>query len=360
MVNKYLNEIELPKREYFRDKIIDYHNGKYPVYRYHIIDELTTFEDMQIIRRFECYPDSCVEVERYYIKNGKSKKMSLGLNYWNGKYEYNYDTKFIIRKPHYYERLILNADEVIINDVLKVFKFITRKTFYKNVQVNGIINWCDLFLKWDNKIETIAKINKTFFCNLWRTYGTAAMINIVKKRSRQFELITKWKYKVPKKDTGIYIDYLRNLETLGLDLRSPKYLCPVNLHDEHNKLVARITKKKEDDKLSRLKNEIKRYEKLMNNYQIIICDNFKLIPLKTINDVKNEAKVQKHCIYTNEYFAKENVALFTTETLSGEKLETIEYNIKDKKVKQCYGIRNSLTDLHNVIIDTANVVLANI
>ena len=57
----------------------------------------------------------------------------------------------------------------------------------------------------------------------------------------------------------------------------------------------------------------------------------------------------RHCVYTNAYYNKEN-ALILSATIDGERIETVEVDLRTMKVVQSRGVCNSNTEYHDRII----------
>ncbi|MBR4025608.1 MAG: PcfJ domain-containing protein [Mycoplasmataceae bacterium] len=110
----------------------------------------------------------------------------------------------------------------------------------------------------------------------------------------------------------------------------------------------------------RIKKEIiyrKSWKYKLNNFKFFE-NGISIIPLLTIDDVKKEGLENRHCIYSNCYYGKEDSLLFTS-YLNNIKLETIEYSLKEKKVIQCRGYMNNDTEYHEQIIYLANTYITN-
>lgn len=56
-----------------------------------------------------------------------------------------------------------------------------------------------------------------------------------------------------------------------------------------------------------------------------------------------------HCIWTNSYYLKEN-SLILSATIDGQRIETVEVDLRTLKVVQSRGVCNSNTEYHDRII----------
>ena len=56
-----------------------------------------------------------------------------------------------------------------------------------------------------------------------------------------------------------------------------------------------------------------------------------------------------HCVYTNAYYNDEN-SLILSARIDGERIETVEVDLRTLKVVQSRGVCNSNTEYHDRII----------
>jgi len=169
------------------------------------------------------------------------------------------------------------------------------------------------------------------------------------------------KYKI--KDAGMWFDYLDLLQYFKKDLRNSKYVCPKNLKAEHDKLMK---KKREIQRLQEIENEklrvIKRQQKLEKaiveyverNQKFFDLEftkgNISIAILKSIDEFKEEGDELNHCVYTNEYYLKEQ-SLILSAKVDGKRAETIEIKIPEIKIEQSRGLSNKSTEHHEKIIE---------
>lgn len=174
------------------------------------------------------------------------------------------------------------------------------------------------------------------------------------------KIVIRNKYKIT--DVGIWYDYLYLLRYFNKDLRNAVYVCPKNLHKEHNHLM---NKKREILRLEELERNrlqtIKRQQKL----EKAIIDysermqkffdlefkkgNISITVLKSIEEFKEEGDELKHCVYTNEYYLKEK-SIILSARVDGRRAETIELKLPELKIEQSRGLKNQPTQYHDTII----------
>jgi hypothetical protein len=172
------------------------------------------------------------------------------------------------------------------------------------------------------------------------------------------------KYKI--NDASIYFDYLDLLRYFRKDLRNAKFVCPKNLKAEHDKLMEKkraILRKQEleREEQARLKRQqnleraITEYVELFNKFfDLEFKDrDLSITPLKSVEEFKTEGDELNHCLYTNEYYLK-NDSLCLSAKIDGKRTETIEFILSKMKVEQCRGMNNQPTEYHDRIVNLVN------
>jgi hypothetical protein len=180
----------------------------------------------------------------------------------------------------------------------------------------------------------------------------------------QIKIAFRNKYRV--KDAGLWYDYLQNLRYFRKDLRNAKFVCPKNLKEEHDKLMNKkraILRKQEleREEQARLKRQqnleraISEYVELFGKFfDLEFKDGDLLItPLKSVEEFKTEGDELNHCVYTNEYYLK-NDSLVLSAKIDGKRTETIEFILSKMKVEQCRGMNNQPTKYHDRIVNLVN------
>lgn len=159
-------------------------------------------------------------------------------------------------------------------------------------------------------------------------------------------------------DVGIWADTLDLADALGRDVKSPKYVCPSDLMAMHNTLMKR---KREKDKAERIKRErgllldITRLHELFEKRMALFnkfrlnSDGLYVIPLVSIQDYYDEGEAMSHCVYTNRYYDKSETIIFSARSLNGDRIATIEYYTKGKKILQCRARHNGKVEKEDEI-----------
>jgi len=174
------------------------------------------------------------------------------------------------------------------------------------------------------------------------------------------KIVIRNKYKIT--DVGIWYDYLDLLRYFNKDLHNAVYVCPKNLHKEHNNLMnkKREILRLEEQERNRLQT-IKRQQKLEKAIVLYAermqkffdlefkKGNISITVLKSIEEFKEEGDELKHCVYTNEYYLKEK-SIILSARVDGRRAETIELKLPELKIEQSRGFKNQPTQHHEKII----------
>ena len=159
-----------------------------------------------------------------------------------------------------------------------------------------------------------------------------------------------------------WIDYLQLLSFFGKDLHSGKYVCPENLQKEHDYYVRLKKKKDTENRKKELQEEFETFQseyiRSKNKFFDLVFSNGKITvkPLTHVSEFFEISEVHSHCLYSNEYFKKQN-SLLLQALIDNNPVETVELSLKSLQIMQCYGKFNKTTPYHAEII---NLVNANI
>lgn len=154
-------------------------------------------------------------------------------------------------------------------------------------------------------------------------------------------------------DGSAWRDMVDLLRHFGKDLGSPKYVCPADLKAEHDKLVL-----KRERQMEREKTEKERQEALENEssylkakgmfFGLTFTDNLILVKvIESVAEMFAEGRAMHHCV--GQYHKREN-SLILSATIDGERIETVEVDLRTLKVVQSRGVCNQNTEYHDRII----------
>jgi len=206
-------------------------------------------------------------------------------------------------------------------------------------------------LRYNNKAETLLKARKYDLLS----YCSGSSYKI-EAHWPSIKICLRNNYSI--KDLSIWFDYLELLSHYHKDLRNAHYVCPKNLKKAHDLYVAK--KKKDDEKADRERN-IKRMLALKNAAENYIKEKSKffdlhisdgqivIVALKSVEEFKEEGTAMHHCVYSNEYFLKEN-SLILSARVGEKRIETVEVNLKTLDVVQSRGVCNKSTEYHDRIV----------
>ncbi|MEZ0183445.1 PcfJ domain-containing protein [Flavobacterium oncorhynchi] len=87
-----------------------------------------------------------------------------------------------------------------------------------------------------------------------------------------------------------------------------------------------------------------------------LCFSQAAITIKVLENVSQfmeEGDRLRHCVFTNEYFKKNNSLLFSAQ-IDNTPVETIEVSLSKMEVFQCRGLKNKNSKHHKIILNLIN------
>ncbi|MDY5812916.1 MAG: PcfJ domain-containing protein [Bacteroides sp.] len=160
-------------------------------------------------------------------------------------------------------------------------------------------------------------------------------------------------------DGSIWCDYIEMLRRKGKDIRSPKYICPIDLNREHdrrrNELRRQREKEEKAKKRQKAMEDEKRFHELKSKFfGISFTDGIiQVRVLDSVHEYLEEGISMHHCVFNNAYYLKED-SLILSATIEGKRIETIEVNLNTLKVVQSRGVCNENTEYHDQIVNLVN------
>lgn len=149
------------------------------------------------------------------------------------------------------------------------------------------------------------------------------------------------------------------LRRFGKDIHSPKYVCPTDLHREHDRRQNELRRQRErKEKEKRRKKAIedeKCFHELKSKFfGISFTDGtIQVHVLESVQEHLDEGVSMHHCVFDNAYYLKEN-SLILSAIIEGRRIETIEVNLDTLKVVQSRGVCNKNTEYHDQIVSLVN------
>ena len=185
--------------------------------------------------------------------------------------------------------------------------------------------------------------------------------------SHPFDLNRCWQpYKIAKRhryepeDYGLWCDTVSLIDKCGKDIHSVKYICPKDLKADHDRWLAKATRMEERrrdmERMVRAKRyEVDYYREKSCFFGIVLSDSdIEISVLDSIEAFRAEGEKMKHCVFECGYYAKSDSVILSAHDLSGKRIETVEFSIKQGKVIQSRGVCNSNTEFHDRIIKLVN------
>ena len=164
-------------------------------------------------------------------------------------------------------------------------------------------------------------------------------------------------YKV--NNSQMWIDYIKMLERCGKDIQSPKYICPANLQEEHDRYVRKLQtiqekEKKAEDIRKAQEREASFKEQKEKFFGIRINDGeIEVKVLESVEEYRQEAESQHLCLFSAAYDQREDSLIFSAR-IDGRIIETIEVDLKTLTVVQSRGVCNQNTEYHDRIVNLIN------
>lgn len=152
------------------------------------------------------------------------------------------------------------------------------------------------------------------------------------------------------KDATLWCDYIDNLRFFGKDLHNAKYVCPTDLHAEHDRYMQKKAKADAEAELEKqLEKEAEFRAIKAKFFGLAFSDGcISIRVLESVQEIIAEGKAMHHCV--GSYHSRED-SLILSATIDGEHIETVEVSISKLKVIQCRGLCNKTTKHHNQILN---------
>ena len=289
---------------------------------------------------------SCNEVvQRWIAKDGKNVTLSVpraaNLMYYD---IWRWWEEMEIRQSSHIAYSILPYKTY---PAVKYLAEIKRNGFRGNFYGLNPFHFFSLILE-NNLAETLLKCGEIEWFKF--TYNNPRAVS---KCWAAIKIALRHKYEI--KDKHLWIDYIELLLYFNKDIRNPKIIFPEKLHDEHDRLVRKKRQLQEMQKLAKKKEEaIKNeepYKRSKGKYLGIEFSDgqIQIGVLQSVQDFIEEGDIMQHCVFTNEYFAKQD-SLILSARMDARRLETIEVSLRNYSVVQSRGKRNVNTEFHERIV----------
>jgi hypothetical protein len=165
---------------------------------------------------------------------------------------------------------------------------------------------------------------------------------------------------------NLYFDMLQNMKYIGCDLSNPHFVCPENLLHTHDWAMQAATALRDKEEsaadrvaeLNRIKQDIACDEEYVKAHSCFFGMNISddLISchvLQSVQEFYEEGTAMHHCVYANKYYQKPN-SLILSARIDNKRIETVEVDLREMKVVQCYGACDKYTIYHDRIVNLVN------
>ena len=319
---------------------------------------LTTRKGLQVLRvaqvktthrKGEPTKTTCREICRYYV-DGQGRCEVIGLKRTMGPY---------LDCFSYYAGMGLRYDNDVYSH-LATFPLYPKYEVIPELERNGFkgdfyglapLTMFKAILR-DNRYETLIKS------------GHAEHFRYFAMHSADLE--TCWNsYKIALRNhyyignISLWCDTIRMLRTTGKDIRNAHYVCPTDLQAEHDRLVRKIDEQREREVRAE---EMERAAKCEDKFKAMKGKFFGLLftdglinvrVLESVEEHRQEGSHMHHCVFSASYYLKEESLIFSA-TINGERVETVEFNLKQFRVVQSRGVCNKNTEYHDRIVSLVN------
>lgn len=229
-----------------------------------------------------------------------------------------------------------------------------RTKFYaNNTMVNNLMPfWLVQSILTNNRIETFFKLRQTWLTWKFYHYDTHQLTDNLWQSIR---VALRHGYHWDSKDEiNDWCDMIRDLNYLGLDTRSPHYICPAHLDEAHQHWIEKANNKRNFERLEKEKKqalafESTFYENRMQFFGMMFKDKkleIQIIP--TAMGIKEEGIAMHHCV--GGYYNRLN-SLILSAKIGGKRIETIEVDLQDYSLVQSRGLCNKYTKYHKRIVN---------
>ena len=322
---------------------------------------ITTTEDYQVIRMFLMIVEmrkgmkakpAYLEIGSYWI-DPKGKTTVVGLQRTLGPYidSFAFGSPLEIRRDN--EAFQRISDEWVYPRI-RVTDTIKRNGFKGSCQhIHPVTLFQELLT--NPKAETLMKANEIELLRYLCARPTCKAD--IETYWNTIKIANRNGYKV--KDSQMWMDYIKMLERCGKDIQSPKYICPANLQEAHDRYMRKVhiledKKKRAEDIRKAQEREASFKEQKEKFFGIRINDGeIEVKVLESVEEYRREAESQHICLFSAEYDRRENSLIFSAR-IKGRIIETIEVDLKTLRVVQSRGVCNQNTEYHDRIVSLIN------
>jgi len=298
-----------------------------------------------------CLPDySHTEVMQHWISpKGEVRTISRSTNVFSNAYDaWKYYSPLEIRPKDFKNSPKYRINPYKVYPSLKVIPLLRRNGFKASMYGIAPQILFTALLK-DPVAETLLKSSQT---SLLKHYLTSHKQHL-RENWQAVKTCLKHSYKI--QDIKIWEDYIALLRWFKKDLCAPALVCPENLDQAHDRLVAKKRDIQRRKHLAEMRAEIQKAEPIYKQdkkqfFGLSFADNGITVKvLDRVQDFLNEGDTLHHCVFTNEYYKKKD-SLILSAQIEDRPVETIEISLSKMEIIQCRGLRNNASRYHSRIL----------
>ena len=181
----------------------------------------------------------------------------------------------------------------------------------------------------------------------------------IKELSNSVRIAKKHHYDLNSDNILLWLDMVDMLRQTNHDINNPFFICPENLDFAHQQAFNRLERQRERERGLRQIEEAKRKELENQKYieekskyfdLVISNGHIECRVLRNILEFAKEGDYMHHCVYACGYYRKPKSLIFSAR-IDGVRIETIEVDLNQMKVVQCYGRFDKPTEYHDEILN---------
>jgi ribosomal protein L37AE/L43A len=332
-------------------------NGKY------YMTVITTHKGFQVVRSvmLSCTAKIGKQTKRFHSEvmqrwiapNGKYAtlailRQTMGTCYYDS---WIFNTPLELRNENSNNQYCMNVYDKIYTGVIyprqKLIPELKRTGYKKALYGQKPLDLFRILLT-DSRAETLLKTGQTKLLKRLLDMGWQTHIN---QYWASACICNRNGYKI--KDATLWCDYIDQLYFFRKDLHNAKYVCPTDLHAEHNQYMKKKAKADAQAELEKQLEKEAEYRKAKEKFfGIMFSDGLISVRvLESIAEIVLEGKMMHHCV--GSYHSKTD-SLILSACIDGERIETVEISLSQLRVIQCRGVCNKNTEHHDRIINLVN------
>ena len=158
------------------------------------------------------------------------------------------------------------------------------------------------------------------------------------------------------RDASLWYDYLELLTYFHLDTHNAHYVCPAKLLEAHDRLLARKQRHEarieRDRRIAEAQQWEAQYKENMGRFFgiRIVGGDIVISVIDSVLGIAEEGAAMHHCVYEMGYHKKPHSLIMSARDKQGNRIETIELDLRTFKVVQSRGVCNKNTPRHNDIL----------